>query len=831
MLRTFIGNLGHLFVIISFITALFSAIFYANAQKDAKTESYIPNMWKLAGRYTFFIHFISIIGVIVCLFSIITNHYFEYHYAWGHSSLSLPVYYQISCFWEGQEGSFLLWIFWNAILFLCIALKKNLVWESPLMMFFGFIQSFLVSMILGVVVFDVKIGSSPFILLRDALDIPIFQINPDFIPSDGRGLNPLLQNYWMVIHPPTLFLGFASTVVPFVYALAGLYKKKYTEWVKPAIFWSIFSTLILGVGILMGAYWAYETLNFGGYWNWDPVENAVYIPWLVLVASLHALILFRTHKKALLLAFILVIATFLLILYSTFLTRSGILGDSSVHSFTDLGLSGQLLLYLLFFTLISAVLLGKEWKYIPADKEEKQKYSGDFWMFLGVTVLCFMAFQVFIPTSIPVYNALLESFGIPSKIAPPVNPIQFYTQFQIILTPIMVLLAGTTQFFWYKKNYASKNNILIPPLVLTLLLSSLFIIIARITDASYIFVLIACIYSFVVHIWIILSFAKKINTINAGAVSHIGIACILLGILCSSGYSQMVSLNNTGRIWSKDFPDEINTNNILLFQHQPTAINGYSLIYKGMRKEVKNLPFLVNVYDLEPTDDALLWTTKRTLQKNNQIFYKKMDTVTIQNPHLTYFEIEYIPENLDTFTLYPQVYMDEAKETIIYSPDIQSNWNKDIYSHVRTFPDPKAEAKWSDMEEIEVRMKENFFVNDFVARVETIETIPHPELSNEDIAVKFHIAISGNNQTFVAEPMFLIKDKLIGRIPYEVKDIAAKITILNIYPEKNSFSIGINTAQKEWIILEVVEKPFINIMWLGVFILITGLIISLKKNK
>src|SRR5690606_37464903 len=155
-------------------------------------------------------------------------------------------------------------------------------------------------------------------------DAPIFQTNPDSVPEDGTGLNPLLQNYWMVIHPPFLFMGFAATLVPFAYLIAGLWTKRYTEWVRPALPWSLFAAAVLGTGILMGAYWAYETLNFGGYWNWDPVENAVYIPWLVLLAAIHVMALYRKNKAGLRTAAVLIVASFILILYSTFLTRSGI---------------------------------------------------------------------------------------------------------------------------------------------------------------------------------------------------------------------------------------------------------------------------------------------------------------------------------------------------------------------------------------------------------------------------------------------------------------------------------------------------------------------------
>ncbi|MEJ2004405.1 MAG: cytochrome c biogenesis protein CcsA, partial [Cyclobacteriaceae bacterium] len=313
-----IGNLGHLFVIIAFVMAVFSSFSFYKATVSSFAEK---QEWLKTGRIFYFIHAASVFGIVTSLFIIIYNHYFEYHYAWSHSSLQLPTQYMVSSFWEGQEGSFLLWMFWHAILGIII-IATNKFWESSVMTIFTAVQAFLSSMILGVVlpVIEFKIGSSPFILLRDALDAPIFQQNPDFVPQDGTGLNPLLQNYWMVIHPPTLFLGFALTVVPFSYTIAGLWLRKYRDWVRPALPWSLFAAAILGLGILMGGYWAYETLNFGGYWNWDPVENAVYVPWLFLIAAIHTMISFRKSNTALKASVILTVVMYVLILYSTFLT-------------------------------------------------------------------------------------------------------------------------------------------------------------------------------------------------------------------------------------------------------------------------------------------------------------------------------------------------------------------------------------------------------------------------------------------------------------------------------------------------------------------------------
>ena len=142
------------------------------------------------------------------------------------------------------------------------------------MTIFALVQVFLASMLLGIYLFDFKIGSNPFLLLREHAEfsnLPFIQ-NANYLAKlNGRGLNPLLMNYWMTIHPPTLFLGFASTLIPFSFSIAALWNKQYTKWQVVALPWTYFGILILGVGVLMGGAWAYEALSFGGFWAWDPV--------------------------------------------------------------------------------------------------------------------------------------------------------------------------------------------------------------------------------------------------------------------------------------------------------------------------------------------------------------------------------------------------------------------------------------------------------------------------------------------------------------------------------------------------------------------------------
>ena len=306
-----IGNIGNLFIVISFVAAILSAMgYYFSAQNKLPSDS-----WQNIGRIAFRIHSLSVLGIIGTLFIIIFNHYFEYQYAWQHSSKALPVRYILSCFWEGQEGSFLLWTFWHIVLG-NILIRYSGEWESSVMTVVSVVQIFLSSMLLGIYIFGYKLGSNPFLLLREHLDyanLPFVKISNYLETLDGRGLNPLLQNYWMTIHPPTLFLGFASTLVPFAYAIAGLWQKKYTEWLKPALPWTFFGVMILGTGILMGGAWAYEALSFGGFWAWDPVENASLVPWLTFVGGAHVMVIYKNKGQSLVTTFFLIFLTFIFI--------------------------------------------------------------------------------------------------------------------------------------------------------------------------------------------------------------------------------------------------------------------------------------------------------------------------------------------------------------------------------------------------------------------------------------------------------------------------------------------------------------------------------------
>ena len=825
MIHTAIGNLGHLFVIISFVSSLIAAFaFFRSTGNPLRKDQWLQN-----GRIAFFTHTIAVIGIMVSLYVIISNHYYEYHYAWSHSSNQLPVYYMISSFWEGQEGSFLLWMFWHAILGV-ILIFTNKFWEGPVMTIFSMVQAFLASMILGVIIFDAKIGSTPFILLREVMDAPIFQTDPNFIPQDGSGLNPLLQNYWMVIHPPTLFLGFATTLIPFSYCISGLWIGKYREWIRPALPWAIFSAAVLCLGILMGAYWAYETLSFGGYWSWDPVENAVYVPWLILVAAIHTMITFRNSNTALKTSIILVIATFILILYSTFLTRSGVLGDASVHAFTDLGMNGQLLIYLFFFLMAALVLAIVRWKKIPASEKDISSYSREFWIFLGASTLALMGFQVLLPTSIPAFNSLMESFGFVSVVAPPTDPITYYSKFQLWFAVALALLSGTGQFFWWKKIDKSKlRKDLSIPLILTLVIGGILILLTRVSSISFLVLLTAGVYSVVANSKILLRVWKTSPGLSGGSIAHIGVAMMLIGILYSAGYSKIISSNRSGISITGD--SEFERENVRLIFDDPVTMGTYQLLYKGQRIKAKGVKGYIRKSDVAPTTDPFHVVAKREIESRKQTI-QKGDTLNI-NPENTYYEIEYTNENQRKFTLYPRIQMNEQMGGMTPSPGLKRYLARDLYTHINGIPNPEEAPEWTELDTVVVSIGEQFFANDYVAVIESINPLEPTDgidLSRIDVGVKARIRIQGKSGDYYMEPIFVISGNQAGRIPDVLEELGVRLTFLTIFPETDRFMIGINTTPKDYVILKAIEMPYINILWTGTFILMIGFGVAITRR-
>ena len=875
MIHTTVGQLGHFFVILSFVTALVATVAYFLSALGRRSTAEVVSIeepqlayagessfngkttkrkappkatfqqskpekddWRTLARWAFYTHGLAVLGVAISLYWIIYNHYFEYHYAWSHSSLALPVQYMISCFWEGQEGSFLLWLFWNAVVGAILTRTAGSRWEAPMMTVFALVQAFLASMILGVVFGDAfKIGSSPFLLLTEAMpDAPIFTADPTFVPKDGNGLNPLLQNYWMVIHPPTLFFGFALTLVPFAYCIAGLWRNQPLEWIRPALPWTLFGAMILGIGIMMGGYWAYETLNFGGYWNWDPVENAVYVPWLVMVAASHTMLIAKRSSTGLKTAIILTIATFLLVLYSTFLARSGILGNASVHSFTDLGLSGQILLYLLAFVVMAIVLAAVKWKNIPSNADEASVYTKEFWVFIGAVVLCLSAFQVIATTSIPVYNKILEAFGKVSNLALPADQPAHYSKFQIWFFVVIALLTGVGQYMWWRKLDNKKWDALITPGILTLLISAALIAFGGIKNPVYMALMVASVFALMTNGTILLAIIRGNYRLSGGAIAHMGLALMLIGILYSSGYSRVVSLNNSGIAISnqEDFiknDNKENKENVLLWLNQPERMDKYQITYRGQRVEVRGVPGYIPREDVTVIEGDFHGIAQRDIEQNGKLYYKKGDTLAMY-PENVHYAVEYREPTGKIFTLYPRIQVNE-RMGVVLSPDSRHTVDRDIYTYIATAPNPSEEDKWEKTETYSVAIKDTFFLNDYVAILDDVartNEVEGMEIGPNDAAVRARVRVLDKNGEHILSPAFIIKDRLVGRRAETSDELGVRIQLNEINPQTGKFTFAVNRTQRDYIVMKALEKPLINLLWIGTLIVVLGFLIATVRR-
>ncbi|MEM6699588.1 MAG: cytochrome c biogenesis protein CcsA, partial [Bacteroidota bacterium] len=540
------GKIGQLAVLLTFVAGLLAAVSYFFAtQKRETTEA---KSWTKLGRTSFLLHGFGVFAVIGVIFYIMLNQYYEYNYVWSHVSDDLPFRYIFSAFWEGQEGSFLLWMFWHVILgIVLITIGKK--WEAPTLSVLALIQVFIGSMLLGLYITDdLKIGSNPLLLLRDTMDIPIFN-NADYLRLvEGKGLNALLQNYWMTIHPPTLFLGFASTSIPFCYAIAGLWTGEHKAWLKPAMRWALFSAGILGTGILMGGAWAYEALNFGGYWAWDPVENASLVPWLILVAGVHTNLIANATGYSIRTTYIFYILTFFFILFSTFLTRSGILGETSVHAFTEMGLEWQLIAFMSFFLMLGIVMLFVKNKEIPSIKKEEAVASREFWMFIGTLVLLFSSILITGSTSLPIYNKIMQFFDPIFEGVVINDPVPHYNKYQLWIAVFIGFLSGLAQYLRYREvRFQKWSKKFWSHFLVTAVLTATFTYALTLwIDANawqYILMLAAGVFTVVANLDYLITFTKTNLKMAGATLSHLGFGVMLIGILASSLNKVQLSTN------------------------------------------------------------------------------------------------------------------------------------------------------------------------------------------------------------------------------------------------------------------------------------------------
>lgn len=494
--------IGYSTVFLSLLVTIIGIFSYFNLHFKAVNQS---SNKRNPGDFTLYCYRLSVIlagfAASYLLYLILDNR-FDYSYVFNYSSRSLSLAYKISAFWAGQQGSFMLWLVFHVLFGWLLSSKK----ETPpgVMAVYSVIQAMLLIALL------VK---SPFMLMSPP-------------QTDGIGLNPLLQDFWMTIHPPIIFLGYAGLAVPFAYALEGLFSSKHKVWMGPALPWALFSWCALGAGVFIGAFWSYKVLGWGGYWAWDPVENSSLVPWLVTGALVHALFWARLKPAATQVAYLASIFSFATVLYGTFLTRSGILSDFSTHSFADEGIGGLLAGYVLIALCAGLIMLIIRWPDLPNGQLYAGIKSREFLLGCSVLVLSLMAILVFIGMSTPLVTMLL---GNPSNVSG-----DFYNQTSLPLVIVLMILLTILPIVRINHPISLKHyGGIIGIGLLSLTIPFKIGLYQPLIIAAIMFSLTAVVMN-------ILMKRHKDNFSWAAVIAHVGLGIMVMGIIVSSAGSQTV---------------------------------------------------------------------------------------------------------------------------------------------------------------------------------------------------------------------------------------------------------------------------------------------------
>jgi cytochrome c-type biogenesis protein CcmF len=818
------GQLGHLFVLIAFTGSLLSTIAYSIG--SYKNDFVEKTSWTKFARLCFYIQCAAVFAVFTCIFIICSNHYIEYLYAYKHTSNELEFKYLLACIWEDQGGSFLLWSIWHSILGL-ILIQKSKEWEAPVMTVLSVAQLFLAMMIMGVYLFGVKIGNSPFVLTRNEIPAPIFS-RSDYLSlmKDGVGLNVLLRNYWMVIHPPILFLGFASTIVPFAYAYAGMQAKRFGDWVKPAIPYALFSACVLGVGIMMGGKWAYESLSFGGYWAWDPVENASLVPWLIMVAGLHTMLIYKATDHSLRASYLFTILSFLFVLYSTFLTRTGILGDTSVHAFTEAGnaMNNLLRTFLWFFVIGSLGMFFYNYKKIPAVVKEESTSSREFWMFIGALVLFLSSLFIIGLTSIPVYNKISGLSWLINKIndgplALPEDPEFAYNKVMVLIAVIIGILTAITQYFKYKNtnNKEFLKKIALPTVIAALITVLLAVFYPVVYDkkgpgfliALYV-ALFATIYAVVANAMYIKTGLKGKLKAAGGSVAHLGFGLMIAGMIISAGNKKVISEEKYKAFAIPIGIDPLTkqqdnaAENINLIRHVPTKMGDYSVTYLH--------------------DSAG--------HEKDRRFY-----------HLLFQRMNENTKGIaESFVLSPDVYI-MKDNNMSSNPDTKRYITHDVFTYISYTINPEKNIDTASYKIFELKEGDTaFYSKGYLiyngAKRNHGRIIP----GNPEMSIAADITVVGKDSSkYNAEPVLMVEkeDSFLVKAGNEKNRLTPLddtiyaqnlyLRFANVDPVKRTVSIGVKESDRmiDFVTLKAYVFPYINLVWLGLLLMAVGLIMSM----
>lgn len=791
--------IGNILLTLALLAGVFTVIMYYLTFRGYQ------NTLKLA-RIGYHTTAVLIIASSALLLHAILTHQYQYKYVYNYSGSDLSTGLLMSTFYAGQEGSFLLWTFFTAIIGLILVdyTSKRGDLEQRVMMIFTLCLTGLLVMISPLLkspfnyiwmekdfielkninsafislsaiqnfIFSDPQSSKQFVQMGKELYASLVSSNiavNDFI-IQGKGLNPLLQNFWMQIHPPILFVGFSMSAVPFAFAIAALLKNEYSDWVKQALPWVLVGTCVLGLAIMLGGYWAYSILGWGGYWGWDPVENSSLVPWIVGVASIHTLLVQKKAQEKggvgrfVKMNLILSIMTYIMVLYSTFLTRSGILGDASVHSFGEPGMMVYwfLVIFLSLFTILGIGGIIYRWKFLTQHFTfEENVLSRELALFTGSVALIASAIIILVGTSAPILGTTVQ--------------ISFYNELNLPIAIIIGLLNGLSILLKWKstngKNIWKQSRFSV---IATLVFTFLVVVVGGVYNLMHIILTLSSAFALFVNGEVAYKIFRGRKSFVGPYIAHIGISIFLIGVIATGGQSQKKQID--------------------LVKGETVNLFGHDITFKG----------------IEPFENGKKY--KMNIEVKNE------SSVRI---------------------ISPVMFIADFNNSLMREPDILVGFTKDFYVEPVSYSEgdeneagnsisiQKGETK--DYNGVEITF------NQFNFPPEVREAM----IAGKDFQIGAKLSIKYNYKTREVEPTMKSVAGKQEYTPVDLKDANLRIKFLsmdasgkvNLELSKISATNSSLEKPKEILTVEASIKPFISLVWLGVLTVVAGFLISAFRRS
>ncbi len=730
------------------------------------------------GRFGVYATLGTMIVAWTMLLTLFLTRRFDVDYVNNYSSRDLDFFFSVAASWAGQPGSFMIWV-----LFGCIAsaflVQRSKHFEPYVLIVMMLVQAGLLAFVLIL---------NPFKPLLDATtNLPI-------TPADGRGLNPLLHNFWMIIHPPILFISYALATVPFAFAIGALFRRDYDTWVTRALPWTIAAWSFLGLALLLGGYWAYETLGWGGYWGWDPVENSSLVPWLMLTALMHGMVQQRSQGGLRRTNLFMALAVYLLVFYATFLTRSGVYANFSVHSFVADGIFNGLVAFLVLLVVGSLGLFFWRWRDIPSRALSDKFFARDSFFVLAIIALAVTALVVGIGTSMPVISAIpgvghtlqgwmgrafeLDNGTLMNPQAQPFEDGRFSLapSFYSRTTPplgviIVVLMTLGPLLGWRDSNMRHLLRTLRWPAVAAVA-AAIVALFVNVREILALFYVAGGTFAIGTNLVMLIRTLKGGWLRIGGYLAHLGFALTTLGMVGSSAYATPEARLN-------------------LTPGESTKIYGYEFIFNGYKQDDQQR----GVLDFTVSDGRL------------------------------------------TFNARPYLYENPRMGTTMTTPAIQSFGWQDLYIAPAGY-DPERDAKRPVLGQDQTTSMGPYTLT-FTGFNTDLQAMM---AGNGEMKVGVKVKVVYEGKTSDLEPIVkVVSNPTTGAqdLSYGSVDLpgGAKLTILMIDPNSGSVVFQGSGANLDNLpvtpakgIISVSVKPLIVLVWLGVSILVIGGLIALLRR-